>query len=122
MKDGRAFDRNGGADKLGLVGVTTELPPPALPTSPFGPASRTKRTGKRRDRRSRRFRWYGIGETPNVQAFRGTIIFEKSVLIGAQKSGYPNATFVSSLSNALATGMGANQSTVASATQGVVIP
>ena len=66
--------------------------------------------------------WYGIGETPNVQAFKGTIVFEKSVLIGAQKSGYPNATFVSSLSSALATGLGANQSAVTSATSGVVIP
>ncbi len=65
--------------------------------------------------------WYQQGEA-NAQAFRGTIIFQNTVMVGASKSGYPNGQFVSSLGAALATGFGANMSAVNAATQGVIIP
>ncbi|HEX4936381.1 MAG TPA: hypothetical protein VFV33_24535, partial [Gemmatimonadaceae bacterium] len=66
--------------------------------------------------------WFGIGETVNLQAFQGTVSFQNTVIVGAAKSGYPNSTFVSSLSAALATGRGVSQAAVNAATQGVVIP
>ncbi|MCC6927904.1 MAG: Ig-like domain-containing protein [Gemmatimonadaceae bacterium] len=66
--------------------------------------------------------WYGSGETPNLAAFRGTVVFQKSVLIGAAQKNYPNAQFVSSLSAAQSTGIGADMAAINAATQGVVIP
>jgi uncharacterized protein YjdB len=65
--------------------------------------------------------WYQMGEN-NLNGFRGTIAFQNVVMIGAQKAGYPNGQFVSSLAAAQATGFGANSAAVNAATQGVVIP
>ena len=65
--------------------------------------------------------WYGIGEN-SMQGFKGTKSFANVVIIGKARSGYPNATFVSTLAAAQATGVGANTAQVAAATAGVVIP
>lgn len=65
--------------------------------------------------------WYGIGEV-SLKSFSGTVVWKNVVMIGSPTSGYPNGTFVSSLSAGLATGRGASPSGVASATQGIVIP
>ncbi|MCC6772774.1 MAG: Ig-like domain-containing protein [Gemmatimonadaceae bacterium] len=65
--------------------------------------------------------WYQQGEN-NVQGFRGTVTVKNTVMIGTQKTGYPNGQFVSSLAAAQATGFGANTAAVNAATQGVVIP
>jgi len=65
--------------------------------------------------------WYQVGEN-NLKGFKGTIAFQNVVMIGAQRSGYPNGQFVSSLAAAQATGFGANSAAVNAATQGVVIP
>ncbi|MFP5355186.1 MAG: Ig-like domain-containing protein, partial [Gemmatimonadota bacterium] len=65
--------------------------------------------------------WYGIGEN-SLKAFSGTVAWKNVVMIGSPTSGYPNGTFVSSLSAAQSTGRGASLSGVAAATQGVIIP
>jgi Bacterial Ig-like domain (group 2) len=65
--------------------------------------------------------WYQQGEN-NAQAFQGNVSFNGTVMIGAFKNGYPNGSFVSTLSAALATGKGAPSAIVSAATQGVVIP
>jgi hypothetical protein len=49
--------------------------------------------------------WYGIGES-SMKGFNGTKTFASVVIIGAPRSGYPNATFVSTLAAAQATGLG----------------
>lgn len=65
--------------------------------------------------------WYQQGEA-NAKAFHGNVSFNGTVMIGAFHKGYPNGTFVSTLSQALATGKGAPTAIVNAATQGVVIP
>ena len=64
---------------------------------------------------------YASGEV-SMQNVRGTATFANHVLIGPVKPGYPNSTFASTLSAALATGVGANMSAVFAATAGVAIP
>ncbi len=64
---------------------------------------------------------YGIGEVA-LKAVNGTVSFKNVVLIGPSTSGYPNARFVSDLTTATATGVGANMSAVQSATSGVAVP
>ncbi|GMV11615.1 MAG: hypothetical protein AMXMBFR55_33490 [Gemmatimonadota bacterium] len=65
--------------------------------------------------------WYGIGES-SLKAFSGTVVWKNVVMIGAFQSGYPNGTFVSSLSAGQSTGKGANTAGVLAATQGIIIP
>jgi len=65
--------------------------------------------------------WYGIGES-SMKGFKGVKSFANIVMIGATKAGYPNGTFVPSLSAATSTGMGVNPTLISTATAGVVIP
>lgn len=64
---------------------------------------------------------YGVGEA-GVGNAAGSVTYKNYTMIGATRSGYPNGTFASDLSAALATGRGANMSAVNSATSGVIIP
>ncbi|MBK6486598.1 MAG: hypothetical protein IPF98_06980 [Gemmatimonadetes bacterium] len=57
-----------------------------------------------------------------MKGFKGVKSFANIVMIGATKAGYPNGTFVPSLSAATSTGMGANPTLISTATAGVVIP
>jgi len=52
----------------------------------------------------------------------GLVVFKNYVMIGSQRSGYPNGTFAADLAAAQATGRGASTSAVSAATAGVVIP
>ncbi len=63
----------------------------------------------------------GSGEVA-LGNINGVVTFKNVVIIGALKSGYPNARFVPDANAAAATGLGANAAAVNSATAGVIIP
>jgi hypothetical protein len=64
---------------------------------------------------------FGAGEG-SLKNFAGMVRFSNVVIIGAPRSAYTIAQFVPTLSAAVATGAGANQSAVYAATAGVAIP
>lgn len=63
---------------------------------------------------------YGVGEK-SLAAFRGSVTFRNVVIVGTQRAGYPNATFVAS-PQAAGGGMGADAARVQSWTADIVIP
>jgi hypothetical protein len=64
---------------------------------------------------------FGSGEVA-LGAASGSVTATRNVVIGPSKPGYPNATFVSTMNDALGSGMGANTVRIAQLTANIIIP